>query len=89
MSLVPEKHKTTSGRSLEVTRAYLQRGQGVTRSIWVRVSPKHPLLKAVTALPIGALALTLFVVILIILGFSLLAMAVMAAIRSGEERDTE
>ncbi len=89
MSLVPEKRKTTSGRSLEVTRTYIERGQGVTRSIWVRVSPKHPLLKVVTALPIGALALTMFVLILIILGFTLLAMAVMAAISSGEEKDTD
>ena len=86
MSLAPEKRKTTSGRSLELTRTYIQRGQGVTRSIWVRVSPKHPLLKAVMALPVGALALTMLLLILIILGFTLLAMALMGAMsRAGRK----
>ncbi len=89
MSLLPEKRKTTSGRSLEITRTYIQRGQGVTRSIWVRVSPKHPLLKAVMALPVGALALTMLLLILIILGFTLLAMVLMGAMSRAGRKDIE
>lgn len=89
MPLVPEKHKTVSGRSLEVTSTYLQRGQGVSRSLWIRVSPKHPLLKAVMAPPIAVLALTMLVLLLIMLGFTLLAIALMGAITRGGAKDTE
>ena len=83
MSLIPEKHKTIGGRSLEVSRTYLQRGQAVSRSLWIRVSPKHPLLKAVMAPPIAVLVLTMLVLILIMLGFTLLAIALMGAITRG------
>ncbi len=89
MSLVPEKRKSTSGRSLEVTRTYLQRGQSVSRSLWIRVSPKHPLLKAVLALPMAALVLTMLILILIILGFTLLAVALMQVIGRTGEKDSE
>ena len=89
MSLVPEKHKTISGRSLEVSRTYLQRGQGVSRSLWIRVSPKHPLLKAVMAPPMAGLMVTVLILILIMLGFTLLAIALMGAITRGGVKDTE
>jgi hypothetical protein len=89
MSLVPEKQKTISVRSLEVTRAYLQRGQAVSHSLWIRVSPRHPLLKAVMALPMGALVLTMLVLFLIMLGFTLLAIALMGAITRGGVKDIE
>ena len=89
MSLVPEKHKTVNRRSLEVTRTYLQRGQAVTRSLWIRVSPKHPLLKAIVAAPMAALMLTLVVLILVIMGFTLLAVTLMAAIPRGGVKATE
>ena len=69
MALVREKHKTISGRSLEVTRTCLGKGQAVSRSLWIRVSPKHPLLKVAMA-RMAMLVLTMLVFILIILGFT-------------------
>lgn len=88
MSLVPEKHTSVNRRSLEVTRTYLRSGQSVARSLWIRVSPKHPLLKAAVAAPMTALLLTILVLVLITLGFALLAIALMAAISRGRERGT-
>ena len=85
---VRRKGKPVSVRSLEVTRAYLGRGQAVCRSVWIKVSPRHPLLKAVVALPVGVLVVTMLVFILIVLGFTLLAVALMTAISRGEEKDT-
>ncbi len=89
MSLVPEKRKTTGERSLEVTKTYIQKGQGATRSIWVKISPKHPLLKAAMVPPMAAAILTMFVLFLIMLGFTLLALALMPAIGRAGEKDTE
>ena len=89
MSPIHEKHKTVSGRSLEMTGTYLQRGQAISRSLWVRVSPKHPLLKAVMAPPMAALLLTMLLLILIMLGFTLLAVALMQAIGGAGERDSK
>jgi len=37
----------------------LGRGQDATRSLWIRVSPKHPLLKVIMAPPMAAFVLTL------------------------------
>lgn len=89
MSLVRKKRKTTSGRSLQVTRTYLQRGQAVSRSVWVRASPKHPLLKVVVAPPIAAMLLTMLVLILIMLGFTLLAILLMGMIWRAGEKNSE
>jgi hypothetical protein len=88
MSLVPEKHKAISGQSLEVTRKYLQRGQAVSRSLWIKVSPKHPLLTIIMAPPMAVLMLTMLIVILIILGFTLLAVALMRAMGKAGEKDS-
>jgi len=89
MSLVPEKHKAINGRSLEVTRTYLKRGQNVTRSLCIRLSPKNPLLKVVVAVPMAALMLTMLVLILIMLGFTLLVVGLMQAIGRIGEKDSE
>ena len=89
MSLVREKHKTRSGQSLQVTRTYLRRGQAVSRSVWIRVSPKHPLLKVVVAPPMAAMLLTMLVLILIMLGFTLLAILLMGTIWKAGEKDSE
>ena len=75
MSLALEKHKTVNARSLEVTRTYLKRGQSLTRSLWIKVSPKNHLLKVVVAAPMAALAITMLILIMIVLGFTLLAVA--------------
>jgi hypothetical protein len=89
MSLIREKPRTISGRSLEVTRTYLQRGQAVSRLLWIRVSPKHTLSKIIIALPIAVLMLTMLILFLIMLGFTLLAIALMGAISRGGAKDTE
>jgi hypothetical protein len=89
MSLIPEKHKTIGGRSLEVSRTYLQRGQAVSRSLWIRVSPKHPLLKIIIAPPMVVLMLIILVLFLIMLGFTLLAIVLVGAITSGGGKGTE
>lgn len=89
MSLALEKHKTVNGRSLEVTRTYLKRGQSLTRSLWIKVSPKNPLLKVVVAAPMAALAITMLILILIVLGFTLLAVALVQAIGRTGEKYTE
>ena len=84
MSIV-RKDRNISGRSLEVTRTYLQRGQGISRSIWIKVSPKNPLLKAALALPMGAIMLIMFILILIALGFTLTAVTLMSVLSKSEE----
>jgi len=85
MSTVHKKHKNIGERSLQVSRTYLRRGQDVSRSLWIKVSPRNPVLKAVFALPIGALLLMMLVLIMLMLGFTVLAVTVMAAISRGEE----
>jgi protein-S-isoprenylcysteine O-methyltransferase Ste14 len=56
--------------------------------VWIKVSPRHPLLKAVVALPVGVLVVMMLVFILIVLGFTLLAVALMTVVSRGEEKDT-
>ena len=75
-----------SGRSLQVTRTYLQKGRSVSRSLWVRVSPQHPLLKALTVPPIAMLMLVTLIMFLMILGFTLLAVALMQAMARTERK---
>ena len=74
-----EKSQTTGRRSLEVTRTYFRRGQNVTRSLWVNLSPKNTMLKVLLIPPAAVFTLTLLIFILIILGFTLLAVALMQA----------
>jgi hypothetical protein len=77
--LTAEKSQTTGRRSLEVTRIYFRRGQNVTRSLWVNLSPKNTLLKVLLIPPAVVFTLTLLIFILIFLGFTLLAVALMQA----------
>ena len=83
MSIV-RKDKNPGGRSLEVTRTYLQRGQGISQSIWIKVSPKNALAKAILALPAGAFMLLVFILILLALGFTLMAITLMSAFSKRE-----
>ena len=87
MSIV-RRNKNQGGRSLEVTRTYLHRGQGISRSIWIKVSPKNSLAKAILALPVGAFILIMLIVILIALGFTLIAVTLMSAL-SGREGNSK
>ena len=76
-------------RSLQVAKTYLRRGQAVSRSTWIRVSPKHPLFKVVAAPPTAAILLTILVLILIILGFTLLAFLLMETIWRARAKDSK
>lgn len=89
MSLVPEEHKSASGQSLEVTRTYLQRGQSVSRSLWVTISPRHPLLKLVMIPPIIGLMLAMSILILLVLGFALLAVALLWGLSKAKHEESE
>ena len=87
MALVPQNQNNLNRRSVEVTRTYLQRGQGVTRSMWVNVSPRNPVLKAVVAVPVAAVMLSMFLLMLMMLGFVLLAITLMWALSGKSHRE--
>ena len=78
-ALVPANDTSLSRRSIEVTRTYVNRGQGVTRSLWVNIRPQNPFLKPIVAVPAAAITLTMLMLIMIIAGFTLLAVAMMLA----------
>ena len=78
-ALVPVDDRSLSRRSVEVTRTYIKRGHGVTRSLWVNISPRNPLIKGVVAVPAAAVMLTMLILMMIIAGFTLLAVALMLA----------
>jgi hypothetical protein len=84
-ALVPSDDTSLSRRSIEVTRTYVRRGHGVTRSLWVNISPRNPILKAVAAVPAAAVMLSMLILMMIIAGFALLAVALMLA-SSGKPR---
>lgn len=87
MALVPQNQNNLNRRSAEVTRTYLQRGQGVTRSMWVNVSPRNPVLKAVVAVPAAAVMLSMFFLMLMMLGFVLLTITLMWALSGKSHRE--
>ena len=87
MALVPQNQNNLNRRSVEVTRTYLQRGQGVTRSMWVNISPRNPVLKAVVAVPAAAVMLSMFLLMLMMLGFVLLAITLMWALSGKSHRE--
>jgi hypothetical protein len=78
-ALVPVNDTSLSKRSIEVTRTYINRGHGATRSLWVNVSPRNPILKAVVAVPAAAVMLSMVILMMVIAGFALLAVALMLA----------
>ena len=87
MALVPQNQNNLNRRSVEVTRTYLQRGQGATRSMWVHISPRNPVLKAVVAVPVAAVMLSMFLLMLMMLGFVLLAVTLMWALSGKSHRE--
>ena len=84
-ALVPANDTSLSRRSIEITRTYVNRGQGVTRSLWVNIRPRNPLLNAVVAVPAAAIILSMLIMMMIIAGFTLLAVALMMS-TSGKQR---
>jgi len=78
-ALVPANDTSLSRRSIEVTRTYINRGQGATRSLWVNIRPSNPILKAMVAVPAAAVMLSMLILMMVIAGFTLLAVALMLA----------
>jgi hypothetical protein len=87
MALVPQNQDNLNRRSVDVTRTYLQRGQGVTRSMWVNISPRNPVLKAVVAVPAAAVMLSMFLLMMLMLGFVLLSVTLMWALSGKSHRE--
>ncbi len=77
LTVIRPEHRDNSGRGLEVSQSVFQSGENISRSLWVKLSPSNALLKVVLALPLAAFTVIMFFFMLIILGFILLAMAVM------------
>ena len=80
-SLVPQQPQRLGSRSIEVTKVYLHKGESVTRSLWVKVSPRHPLLKLVMVPLVITAALAAFILIMLIVIISLLVLAIIWALR--------
>ena len=87
--MLPQKFEGTSSRGIQVTRSYLARGGMVTRSLWVKISPRNPLLKLVLVPPIVVAMVALLILMLVALGFILLAIALIWAISIRKPRETE
>ena len=81
-ALVPAGDASLSRRSIEVTRSYIDRGNSATRSLWINVSPRNPIAKAIVAVPAAALVLGMLILMMVIAGFALLATAFMLASRN-------
>ena len=82
-ALVPANDTSLSRRSIEVTRSYINRGNSTTRSLWVNIRPRNPILKTIVALPAAAVMLGMLILMMLIAGFALLAIALMMA-KSGK-----
>ena len=87
--MLPQKPEKTTGHSIEVTRIYLDRGETVARSLWVKISPRNPLLKLALLPPIIALMVALLILMLLALGFILLAVVLMRIISIRKLREED
>jgi len=81
-ALVPAGGASLSRRSIEVTRSYIDRGNSATRSLWVNVSPRNPVAKAIAAVPAAAVMLSMLILMMVMAGFALIAMALMMTSRN-------
>lgn len=86
--MLPQRSEGTSSRSIQVTRSYLAKSGVITRSLWVRVSPRNPILKLALVPPTVAAMVVLLILMLVMLGFILLAMALMWAISTPKPKET-
>ncbi|MBF8265359.1 MAG: hypothetical protein HW384_1223 [Dehalococcoidia bacterium] len=80
-SLVPQEPQRPTNRSIEVTKIYLHKGESVTRSLWVKVNPRHPLLKLVLAPLAITAALAAFILVMLIVVIALLVFSIVWAVR--------
>jgi hypothetical protein len=74
-ALVPQERGTSKQQSIEVIHTYLQKGQGLTRSIWVKVSPKNLALRLIIIPPLVLIGSLIFLLLLLALGFTLMALS--------------
>ena len=81
-ALVPAGSASLSRRGIEVTRSYIDRGQGATRSLWVNISPRNPIAKAIAAVPAAAVMFSMLILMMVMAGFALIAMALMMTSRN-------
>lgn len=81
-ALVPAGDASLSRRSIDVTRTYINRGNSTTRSLWVNIRPRNPILKTIVAMPAAAVMLSMVILMMAIAGFALLATAIMLASRN-------
>ena len=95
MSSSYESNKVTEQR-LKVLREFVQKVQSIVRPVWIKISPKNPLLKAalvIIAVPLVLIAfslgLALSTIVLISLGFIVLALTQMALTSEQTQNDKE
>lgn len=84
-ALVTVNDTSLSRRGIKVTRSYIDRGNSATRTLWVNIRPRNPILKAVVAIPAAAVMLGTLILVMVIAGLALLATAIMLA-KSGKPR---
>jgi len=86
-ALVPQEPGTPKQRSVEVIHTYLQKGQGFTRSVWVKISPKNLALRLIIVPPLVLIGSLIFLLILLALGFSLMALSLYWALSRQKQEE--
>lgn len=87
MSLVPSRPEGPSGRTVQVSRDFYRTGRGASYALWVKVCPRHFLLKMALVPAVIVVMLIMLIIALLVLGFIFLAMTlawVMWRLRRGE-----
>lgn len=75
-------------RNLEVVDVYRRKGEIVVRSLWIKASPRHPLLKLAIMPPlIGIMALVILLMLVIALTF--LSVALLLTILKSQQKKEE
>ena len=78
-ALVP-KSSSSGQRSLQVVHTYLERGGGFYRSVWVKTSPRNPVLKLILVPPLLVTTGLVLLLVLLILGFTLMALVLFSTL---------
>lgn len=73
-ALAPQESGIPKQRSIEVVHTYLQKGQGFTRSVWIKVSPKNLVLRLMVIPSLVLIGSLIFILILLALSFTLMAL---------------
>lgn len=74
-------------RSLEVFDVYWRRGGVVARSFWIKASPRNPLLKLAIMPPLLGI-MALIILLMLVVGFALLATTLLfMALKSQQKKE--